>query len=448
LRKSHPLPTVFHVRRLIGFLLFLVCIDESTAAYSSHMFAPFTWVHSYVLDPTAIKLRPFDLVMLAILIVSSSKRDGSGPYVPQMKSALFLVLGTTVLWFVLGVLRGGDARNASWQTYLILSTILFAFTIASTFRTPAHYRGLAKWFLAAALYRAVMCWISYFTWGREKVGEAGAYLTSHEDTITWILAILSLIVDAVTRRSAAVTSRNLMGILLFVGAIQWNSRRLAWVSLGMGLVVMYFLFPKGVAKRRIARAVKMFAPVLLLYVVVGWGSQAKIFLPLRSLSSVSTHEDSSTLARNAENLGLIATANYNSTLTGTGWGRPYVCLTRKYDISAFELWQYMPHNSILGLLAFTGMLGFAGFWLAMPTAVFLNARVAQLSKDPIARDAGIVAASQLIVCANQLYADMGIFSPAVMYVLAICYGMALRLPRATGVWVTPTPKAASPSATP
>ena len=39
-----------------------------------------------------------------------------------------------------------------------------------------------------------------------------------------------------------------------------------------------------------------------------------------------------------------------------------------------ELWPYVPHNSILGLLAYTGILGFAGYWLAFPTAVFLNAR--------------------------------------------------------------------------
>jgi hypothetical protein len=173
----------------------------------------------------------------------------------------------------------------------------------------------------------------------------------------------------------------------------------------------------------------------LIYVAVGWGRGERIFLPLRSLSSVSTNEDASTLARNAENLGLIATANYASSLFGTGWGRPYVFLTMKYDISgAFELWRYIPHNSILGLLAFTGTLGFAGFWMAMPTAAFLLARVARLANDPRARSIGIIAASQMIVCANQLYGDMGIFFVQPMYVLAVSYGIALRLPQLAGVW--------------
>jgi hypothetical protein len=213
------------------------------------------------------------------------------------------------------------------------------------------------------------------------------------------------------------------------------------VSLAMGIAILYFLLPKGRSKRAIDRVGKIVGPIVLAYVIVGWGRASPIFLPLRSLSSVSTQEDASTLARNAENLGLIATASYASFLTGTGWGRPYVYLTLKYDISgAFELWKYIPHNSILGLLAFTGILGFAGFWLALPTSVFLNARVARLAQDPRLRSIGLVGAAQLIVSCNQLYGDMGLFSLDAMYVIAVSYAIALRLPVMAGVWDGPSAK--------
>jgi hypothetical protein len=207
------------------------------------------------------------------------------------------------------------------------------------------------------------------------------------------------------------------------------------------MVVMYLLFPEGVAKRRINRVAKYVAPVVGLYVVVGWGRASPIFLPLRSLSSVSTTEDASTLARNAENLGLIATGNATGMFTGAGWGRPYIPVTLKYDISSFELWQYVPHNSILGVLAFTGALGFIGFWLALPTGVFLNARAARLGTDPKAKSAALIGAAQLVVCANQLYGDMGIFDLKPMYAIAISYALALRIPTIAGVWNAPTTKA-------
>jgi hypothetical protein len=422
------------VKSFIGLLLFLVFAEDSGCAYAPPLGAPLGWVHAILLDPLPIKIRLLDLLLLGILI-ASPKRDGRGPNSQPMQNALFLTIGATVFFFMWGIFHGGDGRHASWQTYLILSTVLMAFTLAATFRTAADYAGLVKWLIAAAAYRGVMCWISYFTWGRATLGESGAFLTTHDDTIGWVVAIMVLLVNALDKRKTSVTVRNLALMLFFVGAIQFNSRRLAWVSLAMGIAVMYFLFPQGVAKKRITRAVMIMAPLALLYVVVGWGRQNPIFLPLRSFASVSTQEDGSTLARNAENLGLIATANSFGPLFGSGWGKPYICLTTKYDISnAFELWQYVPHNSILAILAFTGMAGAAIFWGTVATAVFLNVRVARLTADPLYRSVTIIGAAQVVVCANQLYGDMGIFFLKPMYFLAISYAMALRLPRAAGVW--------------
>ncbi len=428
--------------QLVSFLLFLVFVQDAGCAYSTHLGAPLGWVYDLLLKPTPLELRPFDLIMLVILAVSSSKKRREGAYVRPMKNALLVVLATTMVWFGFGLAKGGEVRFASWQTYLILSCVLVAFTVASTFRSVADFQRLGKWLIVASLYRGLMCWISYFTWGRLLVGESGAFLTSHDDTICWVVAILVLTIGAIDKRSVGVTIRNLAIIAFLLGAIQFNSRRLAWVSLSMGFVVLYALLPKGVAKRTMNRALLTVVPMVLIYAAVGWGRGNPIFLPLRALSSVTTQEDGSTLARNAENLGLIATANYSHFFLGTGWGRPYVFLTLKYDISGFELWRYIPHNSILGLLAFTGVLGFAGFWLPIPTAVFLNARAARLASDPRIRNIALVGAAQLIVSANQLYGDMGLFSLEAMYVMGVSYGIALRLPLLAGVWNASTPKAA------
>jgi hypothetical protein len=404
------------------------------------MLAPLGWVYHILLEPTPVKLRPFDFIMLVVLLVASTKGNKRGASVAPMKQALLLMFGTTVLWFLFGVARGGDARFASWQTYLILSSVLVAFTVAATFRTAADFSGLAKWLLAAAIYRAIMCWLSHFTWARSLAGQGGAYLTSHDDTILWVVSILVLVLNVFDKRSLGVALRNLAIILFLIGAIQWNGRRLAWLSLVMGLLVMYALFPQGAAKRRVNRAGKIAAPVLLVYILVGWGSQNALFSPLRSISTVSTQEDASTQARNVENLGLIVTANGANFALGTGWGKPYIPVSTKYDISGFELWQYVPHNSILGLLAFTGVLGFAGFWLALPTAMFFLSRTARLGNAQDARNVALIGAAQLVVCANQLYGDMGIFFNKPMYAIAVSCAMALRLPLVADVWRAPNSK--------
>jgi hypothetical protein len=443
------------VRRLVAALLFLMLVNEGdpTSTYpraapegfASFAFAPFGWVQSILFDPLPIKVRPFDLVMLVILVLASSKAAGKARKVAPMRSALLLAVATVVVWFVYGIATGGDARAASWQVYLLLASILAAFTIATVFVTHAHYELLAKTVIAAGVYRAVMCWIYYFgfVWGHGP--PAHEYITAHDDSVVWVISIIAVARYALSKRSTWTTVRALVLSVLLLGAIQWNNRRLAWVSLVMGLVVAFFLLPRSKVRQRVVRMVMIAAPIVGIYVAVGWGRTERIFAPLASLASVSTQEDQSTKARNVENLGLIETVHQAGAFAGTGWGHPYVEVSNKYSIARFmELWQYVPHNSILGLLAYTGMLGFAGYWLPFPTAVFLNSRIAKMAVEEPIRNVGFVSSTAMIVCASQMYGDMGAFSLRTMYLLATCYAVALRMPLVAKVWGLPQRKGAPP----
>ena len=156
------------MKRLIGFLLFLVLAEDSACAYWPTMGGPLGgWVRPISgSSPCPSRYGLFDIILLGILIAAPSK----GPLARPMKNALLLTVAGTVISFAWGLFHGGDFRHASWQTYLILSSVLLAFTVAATFRTAADFVGLAKWLLAVAIYRALMCWISYFTWGRVTLG--------------------------------------------------------------------------------------------------------------------------------------------------------------------------------------------------------------------------------------------------------------------------------------
>jgi len=432
------------VRRLIAFLLFLVLADDNDAFHAKTMGGPMAWVHGVLVSPLPIKVRPFDLAMLAILLVTSSRRDAKGPRVAPMQAAMLLALATTVAFFAYGIVTGGDGRAASWQTYLMLSGILVSFTVAANFRTPEHYSLLAKVLVAVALYHAAMCWYFYVFWVQAgRIVPFPEYITTHDDSVIWVVTILVLLLNTLTLRSPLKITRNLATVVFILGALQFNNRRLAWLSLFMGLIVAYALLAPGRVKRSAKRIVMIATPILALYIAIGWGRTERIFAPVRSISSVSTQEDASTKARNCENLGLIATVARSNYLTGTGWGHPYVELTTKYSIHEFELWPYIPHNSILGLLAYTGLLGFVGYWLMVPTAVFVNSRLARFGNTKEAKMTGLVAAAQMIVCANQMYGDMGIFSIKTQYVLAASFAVALRVPIVAGAWEFPSGRAAA-----
>lgn len=413
-------------------MVFLLLVNEShltQTIYTDHMWSPFQWVDTVLFDALPIKVRPFDLIMLIILIATGLK----GPRCLPMRNAIYLAMGTTVIWLGIGVMRGGDSRAASWQVYLMLAAPISGFAIAATHTKTVHFRALAKVILAAGLYRAIMCLIFYFGYAR-SLDPFPPHMTTHSDTVLWVVCMAIIIVAYLEQDAKPVKTLTFLGGPLILAAIHFNNRRLAWVSFVGSLVALYFLIPPSVAKRRLKRMALACIPLLGLYVAVGWGRPEKIFKPLASLSSVSSKPDASTLARNVENLSLIATASY-SPLTGSGWGHKYVELSNKYTIEgSFDLWPYIPHNSILGLFGYTGYLGFLGFWMIFPVAIFLLARTAFHAPDPRNRSIGTVGVMATITVLNQMFGDMGIFSWTAMYMLAIILGVALRVPAESGAW--------------
>jgi hypothetical protein len=417
---------------LIRILVFLMYVDEgnkSLTVYAEKMFAPFTWVNDYLFEPIA-KIRPFDLIFLIILFAAGAKPTKVKP----MRSMLLLGVGTTLIWFVLGVfLRGGDMKGGTWQIYMMLIAPMFAFAIAKTHTKPIHFRQLGMVIVAAGIYRAIMCLIFYLSYVRGTTNYLQV-LTNHHDTVLWVSGIACLVVNFLERRSKSAKTAAMLIIPLLMAAIHFNNRRLAWMSVATSMVLMVLALPQSQAKKRLKRVGMMLLPLVGLYVVVGWGRQEKIFKPLASFSSVSSTPDASTLARNAENLGLVATLGY-SPRTGAGWGHKYVEVSNKYSIAGLmELWQFVPHNSILGLLAFTGVLGFVGYWLTFPTTFFLHARTVRLATDPLHRSIGLASLMITITCVNQMFGDMGIFSPVTMYTVGMSWAVALRIPFEAGAW--------------
>ena len=426
------------MRRLVYVLFFLALVEEGRSLYAKHMFAPFQWVDTWLIHPVA-KVRPIDVLFAGVLVFALATVRAKTGLTRPLARTLFGALGVMMLALVYGLATGGDARAAGWQIYLMLSMVMVTFMFASALRTAEDFVGLGKVIVAVATCHAVMCVIFHYSYVHSGVlSPTPDYEATHDDTVIWISAIAFLLVQALQRP----TGRNklIAGLLLplLLAAVQFNKRRLAWVSLGGCLITLYFLEPPSPAKRRINRALAIVGPVLLLYVALGWGKTQGIFRPLASFQTVSEAEDSSTLARIAENLGLVATAS-RGWLLGTGWGHGYVEITNKYQIYQFELWDYIPHNSVLGLLAYTGYVGFVGYWMAVPVAAFFLARMARLGVRPVDRFVGTVGLMQLVACADQWYGDMGSFSAVTMYTLAASLAAALRLPIAAGVWPGKSP---------
>ena len=89
---------------------------------------------------------------------------------------------------------------------------------------------------------------------------------------------------------------------------------------------------------------------------------------------------------------------------------------------------------MLGLIAFTGFLGFGLIWQVVVTSVFFHSRVLHGSKDPTLRAAGlwcIVATSAVVV---QYWGDLGFSHLGCNVLLGVTIGLAGRTAALAGLW--------------
>jgi hypothetical protein len=260
-------------------------------------------------------------------------------------------------------------------------------------------------------------------------------MTTHSDTPLFVVGIVLLVVNAVERR----TSRSvLQAVLLSIPialAIHWNNRRLAWLSLGLSLMLVYLLLPAGRIRRRINQLITVVVPLAALYVIVGWDRSERIFKPVRSIATmVGSQADASSETRDIENWNLIQTLK-TSPLLGLGFGHEYYEINQAYSIKEiFAQYRYIPHNSVLGLLAFTGLAGFTGTWQVFAVSAYFNARVLRVAKLPEARAVGLASLIMLVAYMLQAWGDMGLsaLTPGVLF--SVSLAAAARLPVLVGDW--------------
>jgi hypothetical protein len=432
-----PLLTSLRMRRIVFVLFFLVFTTEGPMMYAGLWKTHMHFVDVLLFEQSPLKLPLFFFIQIGLLIVAASSAGAKGKRAAPMDRALTLSLVSVVVWTFLGASRGGKPWMAGWQLYCFVSAALFAKLLIATMKTPKHFESIGKIIMAAALYRSVMAIIFWYFFFHNVYYEKGppAYMTTHDDTVLFVTGLVLAINNAVVRRTKKAVRFAIFSAMLILPAIQFNNRRLAWASLGFSLVVVYAFLPRGKVKRKINWGLVGVSPVVLTYVVAGWGRPEAIFKPLRSFSTMTTEEDASTLARNAENKGLLATLTRGSWISGTGWGQEYVEIDSTFSIAAYyKEWRYVPHNSIIGALAFTGVIGFSCLWLVFPVSVFLNSRTWRIAQNPTERIASLTAITQVVICSNQMFGDMGLQSPTTLFMAASGFAVAGRLSASSGAW--------------
>lgn len=347
-----------------------------------------------------------------------------------LDAAVLISLASIAVTFLWGCLRGGSAYNAYYQLWRFLVALLVALMLGSVIRTPRQLKALGTTLVLAALVRGTL--VVYFYWAivHGRIDPPPPYMTTHDDTLLFIAALLIVLSWALAQARPAATLGATAISLFLLYAIVLNNRRLAWVELVLVLGLAYFVIPRSRTRRKVSRALIFAAPVLVVYFVVGSGREGAMFAPVRALSTAGSDEDSSSLARQEEIRNLLYTlTSVGNPLLGTGWGVPYQKLTTVYANFGPEWWQYlyMPHNSLLGVAVFGGLVGICGIWLVVPVTALLAMRGYRGAQGPIERAAAMSALCVLPAYAAHCYGDLGFQSLTCGLILGVAMASAARV---------------------
>jgi hypothetical protein len=340
---------------------------------------------------------------------------------------------------------GADVASSLWQVQRVVYLPLVYLLFEQSVRGAADREALGKVVVAAACFKAALAVYLRATLVPPAGAERIDYATIHADSMLFAGAfclVFALLLLRPTQRRVLLAA--LILPLLLAGMVA-NRRRVVWVELAAGLALVYALTPWTPAKRTLTRAAVIAAPFALLYLAAGWSSEGGIFSPVQTIRSViDSKADASTEWRDLENYDLFFTMR-QAPILGTGYGHGYIEVVHLPAISqAYALYRFIPHNSILGLLAYGGLVGFVALWSPLIVGVFLAARAARRAERPIDRAEAIAACAAIVVYEVHCYGDMGLGTWTSVFTVAPALAVAAQLAVATGAWPRRTAPAPEP----
>jgi len=402
------------------------------------LFAPIPGLHLF----------PWQILLIILVPFCLSTAGPGRQHAREMDRAILLSMLSIAAAFLWGWARGGSPYFAYYQVWRFLAALLIAYALMSLLRSERDLVALGKVVMVAALIRATLC--IYFYWAylhSRAIPLPNGYVTNHDDSMLFVVAIIIITIWTFLKRERTGWTRPALTVLYLLYAMALNNRRLAWVELGMAVPLVYVLIGAGPLRSRINRWVMIAAPVVLIYVAAGLGSDSAIFAPVHALTTTGSNLDPSSLTRKEEIRNLLRTlVDTGNPIFGTGWGVPYVkteSIWSNFD-PKWVLYLYTPHNSLLGLAVYSGVVGVVGIWAVVPVGAYLATRGCIGSSNPILKTAGMAALCTLAAYSAHCYGDIGFQA----FQVSLVFGAALGAAAKVAVWAEatqPAPESAAKS---
>jgi hypothetical protein len=204
-------------------------------------------------------------------------------------------------------------------------------------------------------------------------------VTGHEDIIFFDLVIALLALVVAMRARTRLTYALLVVVPLAIGAELVTERRVAFVALGMALVVVALLYLTDGRVRRALILGTMAALVMTGYLIAFWDDSGPLGQPARAISglidpsSLSERDLNSNHWRDIENRNISFTIQ-QLPLTGVGVGQQYLFREEPPSLgdAKYFFWRNITHNTLLWFWLKAGPLGAFALWFLVARVLLLG----------------------------------------------------------------------------
>lgn len=391
-----------------------------------------------------------DLMLLAAgvswFLNERGRARGIGTPRPMIKLAQ-LCYAAIAFTFLIGKINGGgDGSMAVWQVDRVMYLPAVFLLCQAAFTGPNDYMAVGKVILVAATLRAIQAMfvraIIPATTDLLSGESSLPYTTTHHDSMLFAAATVLLVALMIQRAGQKSTRLALLLLPILFGGMIANDRRLVWVEIILVFVALYLLTEQNAFKRKLQRFALFLVPVALAYVAVGWNQKGGVFKPVAMIrSTVDSSGDESTAWRDLENFNLVYTVR-SKPIVGIGYGHGFYEVWPLPSVD-YVLERYLPHNSVLGLWCYGGLLGFTGITLLWVGGVYFGIRAYHYSKVPTEKAAALVSFGTVLIYYVQCFGDLGLGTITGVYLTAPSLAIACKLAVKNGGWVVVRARARS-----
>jgi O-Antigen ligase len=337
-------------------------------------------------------LNPLEVLAAVTLLawLMRSLEDRSWRFVRgRLLWPIVIFTGFVLAGYVRGIGAGGDKRIAVFEGRALFYVLIVYVLVTNLLTTRRQYVRLVMTAFVGVAIQSIFS-LEYYRGLPPQRRASLETLSEHSATIP-MAALFVLFACAVMFKC----SRWMRWTTFVLGIpVMWafllSQRRAAMVALFVGLFIVI-----AVMFQRRRRAFWFVAPTFAIlatgFVIATWHAQGALGLPSQAVKTVlfpgqlSEADTSSDLYRQIESHDLYFTIQADRVF-GMGFGRPFLQPIPLPDISFFEFWQYIPHNSVLWIWIKMGFLGFVAMLFMFARSVQLGARSVALvrSNDHVA----------------------------------------------------------------